>query len=236
MRRLAWGAALGLLALLAPVTGARADSAGELGERLRKATAVLGEMAAGKQDTAIPREMLARARAIAVFPQVKKGAVIVGGRHGDGVMSVKRASDGRWSAPAFFTVGGGSFGLQLGGQVIDLVLVVMSDKGVESLLKSETTLGGDVSLTAGPKSLHDAANTDGSFKAEIFSYARSTGFFAGASFEGATVQPDGKAIRTLYGAKADSRDVLLGGRYAAPASAQAFVKMLTTYSPPPKKR
>ena len=231
MRRLAWSAALGLLALLAPVTGARADSAGELGERLRKATAVLGEMAAGKQDTAIPREMLARARAIAVFPQVKKGAVIVGGRHGEGVMSVKRTSDGRWSAPAFFTVGGGSFGLQLGGQVIDLVLVVMSDKGVESLLKSETTLGGDVSLTAGPKSLHDAANTDGSFKAEIFSYARSTGFF-----EGATVQPDGKAIRTLYGAKADSRDVLLGGRYAVPAGAQAFVKMLTTYSPPPKKR
>jgi lipid-binding SYLF domain-containing protein len=84
--------------------------------------------------------------------------------------------------------------------------------------------------------MHEAANTDGSFKAEIFSYARSTGFFAGASFEGATVQPDGKAIRTLYGAKADSRDVLLGGRYAVPAAAQPFVKVLTTYSPPPKKR
>jgi lipid-binding SYLF domain-containing protein len=236
MRRLAWGTALGLLACLGPVAAARADSAGELAERLRKATSVLGEMASGKEDTAIPREMLARARAIAVFPQVKKGAVIVGGRHGQGVMSVKRASDGRWSAPAFFTVGGGSFGLQLGGQVIDLVLVIMSDKGVESLLKSETTLGGDASLTAGPKSLHDAANTDGSFKAEIFSYARSTGFFAGVSFEGATVQPDGKAIHTLYGAKADSRDVLLGGRYPVPAGAPSFVKVLTTYSPPPKKR
>ena len=236
MKGLAWGTALGLLALLGLAPGARADSAGELAERLRKATSVLGEMAASQQDTAIPREMLARARAIGVFPQVKKGAVIVGGRHGQGVLSVKRSADGRWSAPAFFTVGGGSFGLQLGGQVIDLVLVVMSDKGVESLLRSETTLGGDVSLTAGPKSLHDAANTDGSFKAEIFSYARSTGFFAGASFEGATVQPDGGAIRTLYGAKADSRDVLLTGRYAVPASAQPFVKVLTTYSPPPKKR
>jgi SH3 domain-containing YSC84-like protein 1 len=236
MRRLAWGTALGLLACFAPAAAARADSAGELGERLRKATSVLGEMASGKEDTGIPREVLARARAGAVFPQVKKGAVIVGGRHGEGVMSVKRVADGRWSAPAFFTVGGGSFGLQLGGQVIDLVLVIMSDKGVESLLKSETTLGGDVSLTAGPKSLHDAANTDGSFKSEIFSYARSTGFFAGASFEGATVQPDAKAIRTLYGPKADSRDVLLKGRYAAPASAQPFVKVLTTYSPPPRKR
>ena len=184
-------AALGLLAT-APEAGA--DSPGELAERLRKATAVLSEMASGKPDTDIPREMLARPRAVAVFPQVKKGAVIVGGRHGQGVMSVKRLADGRWSPPAFFTVGGGSFGPQLGGQ---------------------TTLGGDVSLTAGPKSLHDAANTDGSFKAEIYSYARSTGFFAGASFEGATAQPDGSAIRTLYGAGAD---------------------VLTTYSPPPKKR
>jgi lipid-binding SYLF domain-containing protein len=120
--------------------------------------------------------------------------------------------------------------------VIDLVLVVMSDKGVESLLKSETTLGGDVSLTAGPKSLHDAANTDGSFKAEIFSYARSTGFFAGASFEGATVQPDRSAIRVLHGPNADSRDVLLGTRYAVPASGRPFVNVLTTYSAPPKKR
>jgi lipid-binding SYLF domain-containing protein len=173
MKGLAWGTALGLLALLGLAPGARADTAGELAERLRKATSVLGGMAAGQQDTAIPREMLGRARAIGVFPQVKKGAVIAGGRH---------------------------------GQVIDLVLVVMSDKGVESLLKSETTLGGDVSLTAGPKSLHEAANTGGG------------------------------AIRTLYGPKADSRDILLTGRYAAPASAQPFVKVLATYSPPPKKR
>ncbi|MFI5375079.1 MAG: lipid-binding SYLF domain-containing protein [Candidatus Rokuibacteriota bacterium] len=230
------GIVLAVLGLLPTAPPARADSPGELAERLRKATAVLSEMAGGKQDTDIPREMLARARAIAVFPGVKKGAVIVGGRHGQGVMSVKRLGDGHWSPPAFFTVGGGSFGLQLGGQVIDLVLVVMTEKGIESLLKSETTLGGDVSLTAGPKSLHDAANTDGSFKAEIFSYARSSGFFAGASFEGATMQPDGSAIRTLYGAKADSRDVLLGGRYAVPASGRPFVNVLTTYSPPPKKR
>jgi len=216
------GSVLAVLGLLATAGGARADSPGELAERLRKATAVLSEMASGKQDTDIPREMLAGVRASAVFPGVKKGAVIVGGRHGEGVMSVKHVGDGRWSPPAFFTVGGGSFGLQLGGQVIDLVLVVMTEKGIESLLKSETTLGGDVSLTAGPKSLHDAANTDGTF--------------AGASFEGATVQPDGSAIRTLYGAKADSRDVLLNGRYAVPASARPFVNVLTTYSPPPKKR
>jgi len=158
------GIVLAVLGLLATAAETRADSPGELAERLRKATAVLSEMASGKQDTDIPRE-----------------------------------------------------------------------KGIESLLRSET-LGGDVSLTADPKSLHDAANTDGSFKAEIFSYARSIGFFAGASFEGATVQPDGSAIRTLYGASADSREVLLGGRHAIPASARPFVNVLATYSPPPKKR
>jgi lipid-binding SYLF domain-containing protein len=186
MRRIWWGTALGRVPLLGLVGSVRADRAGELAERLRKATSVLGEMASGKEETAIPRAVLSRARAVAVFPQVKKGAVIVGGR--------------------------------------------------QSLLKSATTLGGDVSLTAVPKSRHDAANTDGSFKSEIFSYARSTGFIAGASFEGATVQPDGGAIRTLDGAKADSRDVRLAGRYPVPVSAQSFVKALTTYSPPPKKR
>ncbi len=139
------GIVLAVLGLLATAAETRADSPGELAERLRKATAVLSKMASGKQDTDIPREK-------------------------------------------------------------------------------------------GPKSLHDAANTDGSFKAEIFSYARSIGFFAGASFEGATVQPDSSAIRTLYGASADSREVLLGGRHAIPASARPFVNVLATYSPPPKKR
>ena len=149
MRPLVRGVGLALLPLVALAREAGADTPGELAERLRKATAVLSEMASGRHDTAIPREMLSRARALAV-------------------LSAKRASDGRWSPPAFFTVGGGSVGLPLGGQVIDPVLLVMTDRGVESLLESETTLGGDASVTAGPKSLHDGANTDGTFKAEIF--------------------------------------------------------------------
>jgi lipid-binding SYLF domain-containing protein len=155
MRTIGRAITFGILGLLAAAAEARADSPDELAERMRNATALLSEMASGKQDTGIPREVLAKARAVAVSPQVKKGAVIVGGRHDQGVMSVKRVSDGRWSAPAFF--------------------------------------------------------------------------------EGANVQPDGTAIRTLYGAKADSRDVLLGGRYAVPTSARAFVSVLTTYSPPPKR-
>jgi lipid-binding SYLF domain-containing protein len=151
-------------------------------------------------------------------------------------MSVKRASDGQWSPPIFVTIGGGSFGLQIGGQVVELVLVVMTERGMESLVKSEVTLGGDATLAAGPKSLHEGAGTDGRFKAEIFSYARAGGLFAGASFEGASVKPDGDAIRMVYGARADSRDVLLGGKTATPASAQPFVTSLRKYSPPLPKR
>jgi lipid-binding SYLF domain-containing protein len=232
MRRAVLGVTTMLAVLLAAGAPAVADSEADLAKRLRRSTEVLKEMAGGSRPE-IPRELLAHARGIAVFPGVTKGALIVGGRHGEGVMCVRRP--GGWSPPAFFTIGGGSFGLQVGGQVVDLVLVIMSDKGVDRLLRSETTLGGDASLAAGPKSLHQGAATDGTFKAEIYSYARSSGFFAGASFEGATVQPDGGAIRTLYGARADSREVLLGGKLPVPASARSFVGTLASLVPPPRR-
>ena len=226
-------AMLGMALMLAAGSPAvAADSEADLAKRLRQSTEVLNAMAGGSSPE-IPRELLAHARAVAVFPGVTKGALIVGGRHGEGVMSVRRT--GGWSPPAFFTIGGGSFGLQVGGQVVDLVLVIMSPKGVDRLLRSETTLGGDASLAAGPRSLHQGAATDGTFKAEIYSYAQSSGLFAGASFEGATVQPDGGAIRTLYGAQADSRDVLLGGKFPVPASARSFVSALGRLAPPPKR-
>lgn len=230
-----WMPAAGLAILLGLPVAASADSPADLAERLRKGTATLNTMAGGK-DPDIPRDLIRRARAIAVFPSVTKAAVIFGGRHGEGLMSVKRLSDGQWSPPIFVTIGGGSFGLQIGGQVVELVLVVMTERGMESLLKSEVTLGGDATLAAGPKSLHEGAGTDGKFKAEIFSYARAGGLFAGASFEGASVKPDGGAIRQLYGAQADSRDVLLGSKLATPAPARPFVTALRTYSPPPPKR
>jgi lipid-binding SYLF domain-containing protein len=222
-------------ALLACAEAAAAETNAELTKRFTKATEVLTEMASGR-DAEIPADLLAQARAIAVFPGVSKGAVIFGGRYGQGVVSVRRPAGDQWSAPALFTIGGGSFGLQIGGQVVDLVLLIMTQKGVDSLLRSEFTLGGDATLAAGPKSLHEGADTDGRFKAEIFSYARSSGLFAGVSFEGASVHPDGDAIRRVYGSAADSRDVLLGTKYAAPVAARPFIAALRKYTPPPTKR
>jgi lipid-binding SYLF domain-containing protein len=224
----------GVVAVVAAASVAAADSKTELAERFRKATSVLTEMASGR-DPEIPRDVLAQARAVAVFPGVTKAAIIIGGRHGEGVASVKRTADGAWSAPASFTIGGGSVGLQLGGQVMDLVLLVMTDKGVDSLLRSEFTLGADASLAAGPKSLHEGVGTDGRFKAEVFSYAKASGFFAGVSLEGSSVAADGGAIRSVYGERADSRDVLLGTKYAAPAMASGFMTALRAYSPHSKK-
>ena len=224
----AWLGVVMVVALAATAAAENGDS-----ERFRKATSVLTAMASG-DEAVIPRDLLARARAVAVFPGVKKGAVIIGGRHGEGVVSVKHA-DGTWGAPAFFTLGGGSFGLQMGGQVVDLVLLVMTEHGVDSLLRSEFTLGGDASLAAGPKSLHEGIGTDGRFQAEIFSYAKASGFFAGVSFEGSSMTPNGEAIRRIYGPKADSRDVLLG-KHAAPAAAGSFMTALRGYAPPPKTK
>ncbi len=220
--------------LTALATAASAADGNEAAERLRKATSVLTAMASGG-DAVIPRDLLAQARAVAVFPGVTKAAVIVGGRHGEGVVSARRA-DGFWSAPVFYEIGGGSFGLQVGGQVVDLVLLVMSQQGVESMLKSEFTLGGDASLAAGPNSLHEGVGTDGRFKAEIFSYARSSGLFAGVSFEGSHMTPEGELIRRVYGAKADSRDVLLAGKYTPPAAAAGFLAALRSYAPTRRKR
>jgi len=138
----------GVVMVVVLAAGIAAADGNEAAERLRKATTVLTAMASGG-DAVIPRDLLAQARAVAVFPGVTKAAVIVGGRHGEGVVSARRA-DGFWSAPVFYEIGGGSFGLQVGAQVVDLVLLVMSQQGVESMLKSEFTLGGDASLAAGP--------------------------------------------------------------------------------------
>ena len=224
---------LGGLILLVVATAAAAADGNEVAERLRKATTTLTAMAGG--DGVIPRDLLVQARAVAVFPGVTKAAVIVGGRHGEGVVSARRA-DGTWSAPVFFEIGGGSLGLQIGGQVVDLVLLVMSQKGMESMLKSEFTLGADASLAAGPNSLHEGVGTDGRFKAEIFSYAKASGLFAGASFEGSHMAPEGDLIRRVYGAKSDSRDVLLVGKYTPPPAASGFLAALRSYAPPPKKK
>jgi lipid-binding SYLF domain-containing protein len=171
---------------------------------------------------------------VAVFPGVVKGAFFFGGRLGSGVISARKEPGGGWSAPAFFTIGGGSFGLQIGAQVTDLILLVMTPGGIDSLLRSKVTLGGDLSVAAGPVGRRGEAGIDVRLQAEVLSYSATKGLFAGISLEGATVFADEDANHELYGRGFTAREILLSGRVSPPEAAKNFLTTLMTYAPPKK--
>jgi lipid-binding SYLF domain-containing protein len=220
---------VGLALLIGAVAGC-ATSPPELSGKIEKASGALQEVVA-TPETGIPREWLSRAQAVAVFPGVVKAAFFFGGRWGEGVMSVRK-EPGRndWSPPAFVFIGGGSFGLQIGGEVTDLVLLVMSQRGVDSLLRSKVTLGADLSVAAGPVGRQASAATDLRFGADILSYSRTKGFFAGISLEGATIQADDQANQALYGRGFTAGEILLSGRVPSPPQAQPLLRTLGTYA------
>ncbi len=177
-------------------------------------------------DSEVPEELLKRARCVAVMPGVVKGAFGWGGKHGRGVLSC-RNQEGEWSAPVFVRISGGSFGFQIGVQAADLVLFMMSERSVKSLLKSKFTLGGDVNVAAGPLGRTAEASTDARFRAEIYSYAKSRGFFAGVSVEGARLAPHRKTMTRYYGRPVDARAVLLDHEMPQlPAEAASFLAAL----------
>ena len=163
--------------------------------RVDSATEVLNEIM-GSEDNAIPKDLLARAKAVVVFPGTLKGAFIIGGRAGRGV-AVKRIGKS-WSAPAFFNLGGGSFGFQIGGQKIDYILVVMNKEGLEGLLQDKFEIGGEASVAAGPVGRTAAASTNITLDAIILSYSRTQGLFAGVSLKGAVIKQDKSINKTLY--------------------------------------
>lgn len=208
-----------------------AEVSPKLAARLEKASAVLHEVMS-IPDKEIPRDLLARTYAVAVFPGVVKGAFFVGGRVGRGVMSVRDEPGGEWSPPAFFTMGGASYGLQIGAQVTDLILLIMTRQGVESLLRSKVTLGGDLSVAAGPVGRRGEAGIDVRLKAEMLSYSRTKGLFAGISLEGATIFADNDANQELYKRGFTAREILFGGQVATPEEAKTFLSTLGTYAPP----
>lgn len=178
------------------------------------------------RDRQIPDALLQRCRAIAIFPGVIKGAIGFGARYGKGIV-VGRKPEGGWSAPAFFTLAGGSWGLQLGAESADIVLFFMSDRGVRSLLASKFTLGGKAGLAAGPIGRTAEAGTDLKLEAEIYSYARSRGLYAGISLEGARLAPDNDANESFYGVPLSARQVLLEGKApAAPGVADSLLRQL----------
>jgi lipid-binding SYLF domain-containing protein len=200
-------------------------------ERLQECTAVLEEILNVPDN--VPQELLDKAECVVVFPSVKKAAFGIGGSYGRGALICRSGKDfnGPWSAPALFALEGFSFGLQLGGQATDFLLLVMNTKGAESVLSSKIKLGADASAAAGPKGRNLAAATDIVMSAEILSYSRAKGLFAGVSLEGSTLRSDGGANENLYGKELDAREIVRDGAVAAPAAAKELVNFLNTKSP-----
>jgi lipid-binding SYLF domain-containing protein len=181
------------------------DNQSEL-KRIAKATETLNALVQTPDDR-VPEHILQRAEAIVVIPDLVKGAFIVGAEHGKGIMSIRDAKNGGWSLPSFVHMTGGSVGWQIGGESIDLVLLVMNQEGVDDLLKSEFKLGGDASVAAGPVGRSASASTDARMGAKILAYSRAKGVFAGLSFQGSTLNDDESANEDVYGRKLDSRQV-----------------------------
>jgi len=190
-------------AMAMPRTLAESGEAG----RVREATTVLREIMRAP-DHAIPASVAGKAEGIAVFPSVLKGGFIFGGQWGRGIISVRNPGQGTWSSPAFLTIAGGSFGLQIGGQSIDLVLVIMDKTGVERLLGNQFKVGAEASAAAGPVGRSAEASTDIQMRAKILSYSRSRGLFAGIALNGSTVAADQDANKRFYGQKMGSREVV----------------------------
>jgi lipid-binding SYLF domain-containing protein len=181
----------------------------------------------------IPQEILEKAECVIVFPSVLKLAVGIGGSYGRGAMVCRTGNGfkGPWGAPAMYALEGGSFGFQLGGQATDLVLLVMNDRGAQSILSSKVKLGADASAAAGPKGRDASADTDAYLRAEILSYSRSRGLFAGISLEGSTLRPDDDASEQVYGRKIKAKDIVLGSRTGVPASGRHLVRVLQKGAP-----
>ncbi len=200
-------------------------------DRLQNSATVLKEIL-GMPDN-IPKDLLDRAECVIVFPSVKKFAVGVGGSYGRGVMSCRggQTFDGPWGPPAMFALEGGSIGFQLGGQATDFVLLVMNDRGADSVLSSKIKLGADASAAAGPKGRTAGASTDLAMRAEILTYSRSRGLFAGVSLEGSTLRSDADANEAVYGRKLEPKDIIRGGTIAVPQGAGEMIALLNSRSP-----
>ena len=203
----------------------------EVNDRVVRAAIVLKEVTQISEKS-IPQDLLNKCACVAVIPGMKRGGFIFGGSYGKGLMSCRTENgDGPWSAPSMFLLQGGSFGLQIGVQSVDLVLVIMNLSGIKSLLNSKFTLGGDASVAAGPVGRTAAAQTDAFMSAEILAYSRSRGLFGGLVLKGESIRPDKDANHVLYGKQIEPRNVLLNQADSIPKDAQIFLDELTRISP-----
>jgi SH3 domain-containing YSC84-like protein 1 len=200
-------------------------------ERLENAGVVMQEIMNVPDN--IPQQVLEKADCVIVFPSVLKAAFVVGASYGRGAMVCRTGHDfrGPWGAPAMFALEGGSVGFQIGGQATDLVLLIMNERGASSILGSKVKLGGDASVAAGPVGRDAAANTDAYMRAEVLSYSRSRGLFAGISLEGSTLRPDDDATAEVYGRQLTAREIVLGDKARTPSSGRHLVAVLQKGSP-----
>jgi lipid-binding SYLF domain-containing protein len=198
-------------------------------ERLANAAKAFEEIMSAS-DKGIPGSVLDKAACVVVVPGMKKGGFIIGGSFGRGAISCRGAGNKGWGAPAMVELGGGSVGFQIGAEATDVVMLVMNREGIDSLLKSKFTLGGEASVAGGPVGRSSTAETDAAMKAKILSYSRSRGAFAGVSLQGVTLHQDEDANKGVYGKPLQS-DEILNGKVAAPAAAKPLTSILTKYSP-----
>ena len=218
------GLAAGLIICAAAWLGAT-EAQAQTVARLENSVAVFDEvMSMG--DKSIPIDLLKKAQCVAIVPGLKKGAIVVGGKYGRGFVSCRK--DGGWSAPAGIRMEGGSIGFQIGGTEIDVILAIMNKRGVDRLLSNKFTLGADASVAAGPVGRTAAAQTDLAMTAEILSWSRSRGIFAGVAVEGATLRGDADANLDLYGKRLDTRTIVTGDT-PVPPGAKTLVERLSKY-------
>jgi lipid-binding SYLF domain-containing protein len=218
---------ISLVSCVFPVWAQKAET-----DRLKESATVLKEIL-DAPDKGIPADLLNKAECAIVFPSVKKAGFIVGASYGRGVITCRTGEGfrGPWSAPGFFALEGASFGLQIGGEATDFVLLVMNEKGAQSVLSSKVKLGGEASAAAGPVGRTSAAATDIVMKAEILTWSRARGIFGGVSLEGSTLRSDDDANKNLYGQKLNAKEIVREGKVKTPAAGQALIDFLQKASP-----
>jgi lipid-binding SYLF domain-containing protein len=206
-----------------------ASAAEETTHRLHEAASVFSEVT-DTPDKGIPHDLIERAKCIAIVPGLKKGAFVIGAKYGKGFISCRGHNDGTWSAPGAIRVEGGSFGFQIGGSETDVVMLVMNDKGMKKLLESKFTLGAEGEIAAGPVGRTASADTDAKMTAEILSWSRARGVFAGIALQGATLREDLEDNQAMYGEKIANRDIVGKSHEKTPAASE-LISMLNKYSP-----
>ncbi|MFZ0583597.1 MAG: lipid-binding SYLF domain-containing protein [Candidatus Acidiferrales bacterium] len=223
-------ALIGLPTMVNPTT-ARADDKSNDEDRIQSAGQVLKEIMDIPDD--IPQSLIDKADCVIVYPSVLKAAFIVGASYGRGVMTCRKGENfrGRWGAPSMMALEGASVGFQIGGQATDFVILVMNERGASSILSSKVKLGGDASVAAGPVGRNATAETDVTLRAEMLTYSRARGLFAGISLAGSTVRPDNDANARIYGKQIPARDIVLKAAVPPPPSAKLMLDVLEKHSP-----